>query len=324
MSQLKRQDMIEGMKATAYEYFLDAKEYSPEPSVYDKVADIRTSGKAYEQATSVVEDTDPSEREEGAAMEPIKPIEGFTTYAKMRNYYKMIEVTRETAEDHQKFKSFMSTITSGWANAMIRGTNKLVLSHFNKGGLTAGDALFNQSKTGVLTDPSGALCYDGKPLFNLTNNKRTSKGGGEYYNAIAETLSAANFKTLYNLMTVTNAKNEDDSEIEIRPNLLLVNGALNFTARTLLESTLLPGGANNDKNVLEGIVGLVSTNYFTPSTGWVLMEAKKGLILYQRETEVIDVWYDHKHKLYLSSIEHRKGVMIKNFRFFGGSNIATS
>lgn len=325
MSQLKRQDMVEGMKATAYEYFLDAKEYSPEPSVYDKICDMKTTDKAYEQATSVVEDTDPVERDEGAAMEPVKPIEGFTTYAKMRNFYKMIEVTRETAEDHQKFARFMSEITSGWANAMTRGKNKLVLNHFNKGGLTAGDAsTFNQSITGVLSDPSGALVYDGKPLFNLTGNKRESKGGGEYYNANALALDADNFEALYNLMTVTNAKNEDDSEVQIRPNMLLVNGALEFTARRLLESTLIPGVADNDKNVLEGIVGLISTNYFTPATGYVLMEAKKGLRFYQRETEVIDVWYDHKHKIYMSSIEHRYGVMVKNWRFFAGSNIPTS
>ena len=324
MSQLKRQDMIEGMKANAYEYYLDAKEYSPEPSVYDKIAEVRNSSKAYEQATSVVEDTDPEERAEGQAMEPIKPIEGFTTYAKMRNYYKMIEVTRETAEDHQKFKSFMQNITSGWANAMIRGKNKLLLKHFNEGGKTSGNSVFNQSITGVLTDPSGDLLYDGKPLFNLSGNNRNSKGGGEYYNAIASALTAENFETLWNLMTVTNAKNEDDSEIEIRPNLLLVNGALNFTARRILESTLIPGVLNNDKNVLEGIVDLLATNYFTESTGWVLMEAKKGIQFYERETEVIDVWYDHKHKLYMSSIEHRIGVMLRNFRFFAGSNISTS
>lgn len=324
MSMLKRQDMIEGMRADGYGYYLDAKQFSPEPSIYKKLVEVRKTDRPYEQATSVVEASDPKIRNEAEAMVPVKPLEGFTTLCAIRNHYKMEQMSREVVEDHQKFDNFIKNMTSGWADDMIRGTNKLVLSHFNFGGYTAGHDIFNQSITGVLSDPNGGLIYDGKPLFNLSGNERNSKGGGEYYNAIAKTLDATNFEKLWELMTVDNAKNEDDTEIEIRPDLLLTSKSLEFTARRLLESSLIPGVADNDKNVLEGIVDLVATNYFTPKTGWVLMEAKKGLILYERETEVIDVWYDHMFKVYYTSIEHRKGVMPKNFRFFGGSNIPTS
>lgn len=324
MSTVKQADVAQGLKADSYEYLMEADAYSDVKSIYKDLVEVKQTDKAYEMSTSVVEDSDPVERGSTEAMVPVKPIEGYTTLARVRNFYKMIEVAAEVAEDHQKFKPFMTEVTKKWDTAMKRGKNKFVVNHFNYGGYTAGHDLFYQGLTGVLHDPNGGFVYDGKPLFNLSGNERTSIAGGKYYNAIAKNLDATNFEELWKLMTVDNARNEDDTEIEIRPDTLLVNSALDFPARRLLESTLIPGKADNDKNVLEGIVDLVATPYFTPKTGWVLMEAKKGLTLYERRTPVIDSWFDHSRKVYFVSIEERYGLMVKNFRFVGGSNIPTS
>jgi len=326
----QRSGYIEGMKATAYGYYLDATEYDPEPSIYEQLCDVKTSNKAYEQSTSVVEASDPIEREESDELTAIIPIEGFSTFAKMREFYKMTAISRETVEDHQRFTNFMKDVTRGWANDMKRGKNKQVLNHFNYGGYTAGhDATFDNTITGVLSDPSGDGIYDGttatpQALFGLSGDTHASKAGGTYYNAIASTLTEANFETLWNLMTVTNSFNEDDTEISIVPDMLLCSKSLEFTARRILESTLIPGSANNDKNVLNGIVNLLATNYFSDTDAWVLLKAKKGLIFYRRETPVIDIWYEHKNKTHYMSVSERFGIMVKNWRFFASSNLDTS
>jgi len=319
-----RSDFTEGMKATAYDYFLDAKEYQKIPSFYKSVCQVKTSDKAYEQATSVVEASDPVERGEFDDMTAMKATEGYTTYAKIRQFYKAAHVSKRAMRDHQKLKNWIKEITSGWSVDMERGKNKYVAKFINNGGLTAGYSIFNNSITGVLTDPAGDLCYDGKPLFNLNGNNRSSKGGGTYYNGIALALSPTNFETLWNLMTVTNAKNEDDTEVEIIPDYMLCSTALKFQAQRLLESTLIPGASTNDKNVLEGIVDLVATRYITDTDFFMLGVKNKGLIFYERETPEIDFWEDKRNKSYWMSIEEAYGVMVKNWRFFAASNFSTS
>jgi hypothetical protein len=321
----QRSDYIEGMKADSYDYFLDAMEYDTEPSIYESLCEVKTTTKSYEKATSVVEATDPREREEGQDMTPEVPIEGFTTLAKIKNFYKCTKITKETMDDHQKLQNFMRETTQGWARDMVRGKNKEVMRYFNYGAIAAGNSVFNQTVTGLVDDPSGNLLYDDIAFFNLTGNTRSSKGGGTYYNHVgALSLTPDNFETAWNLMATTNAFNEDDTEISLEPSLLLCNKTLDFTARRLLESTLIPGEANNDKNVLEGIVDLKSTNYFSDTDGWILMDPKKGMVFYQRETPVIDVWFDHKAKIHWMSIEERYGVMIKNWRYYVASNLATT
>lgn len=326
-----RSDFTEGMTANGYDYYLDALEYSKTKNVYDKICEIKTSSKAWEQGTSVVEASDPREREEYEEMVPVKATEGFTVYAKMRRFYKVMHVSKRAMKDHQQLKNWVKTVTGGWAADMERGKNKFVLKHFNKGAFTAGADVFNQSIAGgVLTDPSGKFCYDtgdasgNIPFFNASGNLRKSKGKAEYYNLLSNSLTADNLELLWNLMTVNNAKNEDDTEIEMEPNYLLCNKALTFTARRILESTLIPGSNNNDKNVLNSIVELIDTNLFIDTNAYVLGTKGKGMIFYTRETPEIDFWEEKRNKSYWLSIEESYGVQIKNWRFFGASNLDAS
>ena len=60
-----RSDYVEGLKARGYEYYEDASQYSPEPDFVDRICEMRTTDKAWEQATSVIEDSDPTQRGEG-------------------------------------------------------------------------------------------------------------------------------------------------------------------------------------------------------------------------------------------------------------------
>ena len=59
--------------------------------------------------------------------------------------------------------------------------------------------------------------------------------------------------------------------LNLRPRYLLVPADLLFTALTIVNSTLTPGSANNDANVLKGVVEPVSVAQFTDATDWYLI-----------------------------------------------------
>ena len=131
---------------------------------------------------------------------------------------------------------------------------------FNKGGLTSGASIFNNTITGIVTDPSGDLVYDGKPFFNLTGNQRSAKAHATtYYNGIASALDSSNLQTLYTLMTSTNNRDEKGDIVNITPNILLIPKALSFTAKSILESDRLisASSVSPDKNVTQNLDGLL-------------------------------------------------------------------
>ncbi|MBI3971725.1 MAG: Mu-like prophage major head subunit gpT family protein, partial [Chloroflexi bacterium] len=65
--------------------------------------------------------------------------------------------------------------------------------------------------------------------------------------------------------------NSAGKRLNLRPRCLLVPPDLLFTALTLVNSTLVPGSANNDVNVLQGAVEPISVAQFTDVTDWFLL-----------------------------------------------------
>ncbi|HET7767703.1 MAG TPA: Mu-like prophage major head subunit gpT family protein, partial [Chloroflexota bacterium] len=59
--------------------------------------------------------------------------------------------------------------------------------------------------------------------------------------------------------------------LNLKPKYLLVPADLLFTALTIVNSTLVPGSANNDANVLQGAVEPIPVAQFTDATDWYLI-----------------------------------------------------
>ena len=59
--------------------------------------------------------------------------------------------------------------------------------------------------------------------------------------------------------------------LNLKPRYLLVPADLLFTALTIVNSTLTPGTANNDANVLKGAVEPIPVAQFTDATDWYLV-----------------------------------------------------
>lgn len=75
---------------------------------------------------------------------------------------------------------------------------------------------------------------------------------------------------------------EEGFQIALRPKQLVIPLELQWEAKRILGSDLRPDTANNDTNVLKGILPVCVSNYITNSKSWYIQtDAESGLILFQ-------------------------------------------
>lgn len=322
-----RNEFTKLMQKDMYKYFLES--YDKYDPVYPKIFEVVTSNAGYEIETSAIGMGKLSEREEGASIVYSNPLEGFQVVTKMRTYSDGFSLSMEFVEDTppEKIANAMQGFASKWAEGVTDTKEAFAASFFNNGGLTAGHKVFNNNITGVVSDPTGDLCYDGKPFFNLTGNARSAKAHSTtYYNGIASALDSSNLQTLYNLMTVTNNRDEKGDIIRIMPNILLHPGSLRFTVKSVLESDAIVGGssASLNKNVVQGLLQPIEWAYLTDTDAWFLGVARKGLKFYERKAPVIDFYQNEETRAWHATIDTRFGASVNNWRYWAGSNFATS
>lgn len=107
----------------------------------------------------------------------------------------------------------------------------------------------------ITTNPA---MQDGVNVFDATHN-----------NTGVLSLSHANLKTT--LVLFLNQVDTASKRMGIGPRFLLVPHDLLFTALEIVNSTLVPGSANNDRNVLQGVVEVRGVPQFTDVNDWFLM-----------------------------------------------------
>jgi len=321
---IERSGFPELIKRNGYKFLWE--EYDRHDPMYKKLFKVEDSAGAYEQSTTGIKSNTLVEKKEGSEITMSQTKEGFTTLGKNRTFTDAYEFTQEFIEDADtnKILSVLQGIASGWGEGIIATKERFAAKFFNYGGYTSGHDVFNNSITGIVTDPTGDLCYDNKPFFNLTGNRRYSKGGGSYYNGLALALSSANLQTAYDLMRVTNNRNERDEIVDLQPNTLLIPAGLHFTTKNILESEKVLGSGNNDKNVVQNLLQPVEWQYLTDSDAWFIGCAQKGLVWQERKQPLIEVTQDFKTGSYWIKITARWGARMENWRYWVGSNFSTS
>ena len=240
--------------------------------------------------------------------------EGWTSYTRYRTFSNAITFTYEAVKGAVKIKNMLDRTSKMWGSEYARMKETYAARPFNEGGNLAGDTVFNGSHTGN-TDPSGDLLYDGKPLFTLTGNKSTTKGGGQYYNSDASlysagAITAAHFAGLYNLMTAVNNRDELDKPIPNKPNMVLCKpGADFFAIKTVLESELLAGSPNNDKNPYRNIVETILPWDYLTEAAFYVGKAQDDLITFDECGGLeIDMFRKQENKSYCANAIGRFGV----------------
>lgn len=322
-----RSQFTEGLRKDMYAYAFEA--YDSLDLVHEKLFDVIGSSSAYEQSTNVIGAGSLEEKPEGEKILFENAMEGYTIYGKNRTYAKGIEFYMELVEDMEpaKIANIVTEYARGWGEMYGIKKEELAANFFNYGGFTAGHDTFNAKITGVTpSDAPTALCYDGKPLFNLSGNERPLYPGqtAAYYNGLALPLTADNIKTLYLRMTSTNNVNSRGKKIALKPDIILVPSALTFTADVILKSTNVVNSANNDVNPVQNIVTKQEWQYLSDTDAWFLMTTKKGLKFHNRKPLTFDFWQDSETGSYFASALARFGAHVKDWRFQAGSNFSTS
>jgi len=257
------------------------------------------------------------------------PVEGWAYYTRYWTFSDGLVFSKEAIEDTntQKVGNILKEIAETWGDSCRFEKETFGSRVFNNGGATAGDYVFNGTHTGN-TDPQGDLLYDGFPLFNLTGNARSTKGGSTYFNAVAGlTLTAANFETLYNRYTVSMAFDEQDREVENVPDCLLVeSGAERFKADRICKSTTgYPGSQLNDMNPYYNLVEPNDWRYLSDSSAFYIGKKQHPKFQWHaRQMPEIRFFRDETNRSYKASIDERWGVWIKDWRCWakGGGTFA--
>lgn len=319
-----------GMVQDRYEFFFDT--YGEGPSEVDYLFEIKTPGSGmYDQRTSAIAMGALQQKTvENTSVTYRRPSEAFTAYCVYRDFDDGLELTRNEVErfPEEHVKDLVKTCINDWGRGVRLTEERFSATFFTKGGFTAGHDNFKNVIPNLISQNAGGLGYDGVEAFNRSNNLRSSKGGGTYYNAITGTLNIANYGTLYDLIFVTNAYNERDEEIDTKSMgevYLLFPPQLRDEAVQTIESEYLPGSDYNDKNPRFKSSKLVEWSILRSNAStWYMGIAKHGIRFYRPQKPDIRMFRDEDSGSYKATIRTLYGWMFYNFRFVGGSNVPTS
>jgi len=314
-----RNQFTNAMVKDLYAYFWE--NYDETPPMYQELFDVVSSTAAYEKFDSAIGLGELLEKPEGTDLQADSPMESYTIICKNRSFGRVIRFSKESVDDSQK-GNLMQKTAGSWGR-MVPYTKELFYAKFfNYGAYTAGNSVFNNKITGVVDDPTGDLIYDSKAWFSTTH---ADKVGGSYANYVSSrALTHPNLKTSYITYTSTNNRDERGNIVSLMPDTLLVPPALYFTAREILESTLVPDIFDNTKNVLSAIVQPMAWQHITDTDGWYMGKKKMGLLATSRESVTIDFWQEELSKDYFTSIFERYGGCVTNWRYWMAFNISTS
>jgi len=320
MAGVMRSQFTENMKQDMYTYFWEA--YPQKPMVHELLFEVINSSSAYEQFTSAIGLGELFEKPEGEDIQAQVPIESYTIVCRNRAFAAEVRFSYESVSDSKKINNMVAETVGSWGTSIPITQEKFFSGFLNYGAYTAGHDTFNGSITGVVTDASGDLIYDGKPLFSGTH---PDKVGNTYANfAASSALSGPNLKSAYLAFTVTNAKDERADVIDVKPDTLLINPSLKFTAQEILMSEHIPSSMDNTVNVLRTIVEPLEWNYLSGTDDWILMKRGIGLLKTSREEPLLDFFQDDRNKDYYANIFTRWGGTVKNWRYMYGCNLPTS
>ena len=314
-----RTDQVALYKADMYKTEQDTKkELKPKyPEVYK--VEKATSGAGNKETQLLGAGRLERKTEENAEINFKSPVQGWTTYCSYDTYSAGLALSKEAVEDTKKGPQLLKKLAAGWTRYGTIAKETLASKAFDYGGdLSGNDECFDGSWLDE-TDPSGDLLYDGKPLFNLTGNARTTKGGGTYYNSIASlTMNPDDFETLYNLMTATNNRDEED-EIVGNPvdTILCKPGSDKFKAERIVNTSKgLPSSQNNDKNPYYGIIDkIIAWDYLdargTENAFFVGKRQHEAFTFQERQEQETDFFRDKTNRGYKASVDMRFGLWFK-------------
>jgi len=304
-------------------YKAEREGYLEAPTVYDKVYKVKSDAfGAGDKNTQILGAGDlVRHTAEGQDVQFKSPVQGWEFLVKYWTWSDGLTLTKEAVEDTVKLGNLLKDLAATWGESVRVEKETWAARPFNEGGNLSGDVVFNGSHTGN-TDSSGDLMHDSEPLFNLTGNTRSTKGGGTYYNADSSlVISPEDFDTLYSLMTATNNRNERDRIIKNPMDTALTRpGSDAFKMERILDTSRgLPSGELNDMNPYYKLVDSIAWDYLEEAEAefYIGKRQHKDFQFHQRQMPEIRFFRDEENLGYKASINMRCGIFIKNWRCWG-------
>ncbi|GAF86271.1 unnamed protein product, partial [marine sediment metagenome] len=138
-------------------------------------------------------------------------------------------------------------------------------------------------------DTSGYLGGDGVEMLHDTHPNIT---GGSYSNILAVDSDLSESALEQAMIDLGSFTNDRGLKIAIQPQKLIIPIDLQFEADRIVNSTMRPGTADNDKAVLPGKFpgGIVMNNYLTDTNAWYIRtNCPDGLKHFERRADDFDM-----------------------------------
>jgi hypothetical protein len=275
-------------------------EYKRHEPIWPKMFESLTSGQAYEEDVEVVGFGLMSVKGQGGGVTYDTSQQGYVSRYTHLTYSLGYIVTMEELDDNLYEKASLKRATR--LARSVYETEEIV--HAN---------VFNRAFTSAYAGGDGKeLCATDHPTVsgNQSNELTT-----------AADLSEASIEDLVTQMRM--AKDSRGIMFQNKPRTLIVPVQLDFEARRILGSTLQPGTANNDINVLKqgGVIPeMVSSPYLTDEDAWFIRtDCPEGLTHYTRKAATFDTDDDFDTKNLKASAVARWSQGWSNWRGLYGS-----
>lgn len=306
--------------------------YEQEKTVFDQIYSVKTGVSGAGDKITQIIGAGPLARHttEGQDVQFKSPVEGWSYYVKYWTYSDGLAFSFEASEDSIKFGNLIKEFAGTWGEQVRVAEEEMGARPFNVGGATSGNWIFNGSHTGN-SAPYGDLLYNNNPLFAVSGNEHSTKGGGTYVNSIASLdITPGDFERIYNLHTATNNRNERDQVVRNPADTILVRpGSSYFKAWRIVNSERgMPGVDINDANPYYKMCTAIAWDYLNDTDPvFYVGKAKSDDFQFHKRQNPSIMYYRHNPNMgYRASIAIRQGILIKGWKVWtrgGGTSSAT-
>lgn len=274
----------------------------------------KTSDKAEERHTNKTGLSYPTLTTEGQDYATDSRIPGYLTVFKFIKKTNSVEITEEEKDDRE------NDLQDKFDEAY--DLNVSMNMEFDRSAFS----IFNYAFTAQASLPADVTFYsDGVPLASTLHPRKD--GGTAQSNASATgiPLTEANLET--GRQAIRRQLDDRGLPMQIGSGklILLVPDSLEKNATIFTKSTKRATTANNDLNIYDGILTVISTKWINSQNGgsdtaWFLIDSMYSpFIFYKRRGIVTSVWEDKKNKNTIYDISARWQVGNKNWRGFWAS-----
>lgn len=274
----------------------------------------KSSDKAEERHTNKTGLSYPTLTTEGQDYATDSRLPGYLTVFRFIKKTNSVEITEEEKEDRE------NDLADKFSEAY--DLNVSMMMEFDRSAFS----IFNYAFTAQASLPADVTFYsDGVPLASVAHPRKD--GGTAQSNASATgiPLTEANLET--GRQAVRRQLDDRGLPMQIGSGklILLVPDSLEKNAMIITKSTKRASTANNDLNIYDGILTVISTKWVNSQNGgsdtaWFLIDANfSPFIFYKRRGIQTSVYMDNKNKNTVYDISARWQVGNKNWRGFWAS-----